>query len=92
MSTKGNLTREQAVAQVGETAVISAESANCEPTGRLQTDGDDRVEFSASVRCDDASGDDVVLTVYYYPTQEELDLAGDDLGNVKWGIEGYEVR
>lgn len=92
MSTKSNLTREQAVAQVGETAVIYAESANCEPTGRLQTDGDDRVEFSASVRCEDASGDDVVLTVYYYPTQEQLDIAGDDLGNVKWVIDGYEVR
>jgi hypothetical protein len=91
MSTKGNLTRDQAIAQVGEKAVLGVESKNCEPTGRLQTDGDGTVEFSASVACNDAEGSPVVITAYYYPTQEQLDDAGDDLSNVGWVIDGYEV-
>lgn len=91
MSTKGKLTRDQAIALVGEKAVLGAESKNCEPTGRLQTDGDDSVEFSASVACNDAEGSAVVVTAYYYPTQEQLDNAGDDLSNVEWVIAGYEV-
>lgn len=92
MSKKGTMTREEAVALVGEKAVLAAESKNCEPTGRLQTDGDDSVEFSASVDCNDAEGCSCVITVYYYPTQEQLDNAGDDLSNVAWVIAGYEVR
>lgn len=89
--TKGNLTREQAVAQVGEQAVYKVERENCQPTNRLMPDNDDRVEFSASVRCEDADGEGATLTAYYYPTQEELDNAGDDLSNVHWEIVGYEI-
>lgn len=91
MSTKGNMTREQAIALVGEQAVLSAESKNCEPTGRLQCDGDDRVEFNSSVNCEDADGNDAVVTAYYYVTQEDLDNAGDDLSSIEWAIAGYEV-
>jgi hypothetical protein len=89
--TKGNLTREQAIAIAGEQLVVKVGSQNCEPTNRVMTDNDDRVEFSASVNFDDQDGNDSVLTVYYYPTQEQLDNAGDDLGNVNWVIEGYEI-
>lgn len=91
MSTKGNLTREQAVAIVGEQAVNKVESAQCDFTNRLMDDNDDRVEFAASVHGEDSKGDDYTLVAYYYPTQQELDNAGDDLGNVRWVIEGYEV-
>ena len=89
--TKGNLTREQAVAIAGEQLVTKVESKNCQPTGRLMTDNSDLVEFLASVNFDDADGNDRVLTAYYYPTQEQLDNAGDDLSNVDWVIEGYEI-
>lgn len=92
--TKGNLTREQAVAQVGARLVDQVERENCEPTGRLMADNDDRVEFSASVIFYDADGNDCVITAYYYPTQDELDAAGDDLGNIDnldWVIEGFEI-
>lgn len=91
MSTKGNLTREQAVAIVGEQAVAKVDAANCDFTNCLMDDNDDRVEFSASVLCEDQAGDVVALVAYYYPTQGELDAAGDDLGNVDWQIAGYEV-
>jgi hypothetical protein len=77
---------------VGEQAVYKVDGENCQPTGRLMADNDDRVEFAASVRCEDADGEDVTLTAYYYPTQDELDDAGDDLSNVRWEIVGYEIN
>lgn len=91
MSTKGNLTREQAAAIVGAQAVDAVETANCDFTNRLMDQGDGRVEFSASVSAVDQNGMRCVLACYYYPTQQELDDAGDDLSNVDWVIHGYEV-
>ncbi len=92
---KGNLTREEAVAMVGEEAVAKVESEDCDFTNRMQTDGDTGVEFSASVRCKDQNGDDCVLIAYYYQEQEALDdleeAGNDDLGLLDWEIEGYEV-
>lgn len=83
MSTKGNLNREQAVAQVGEQAVAQVEAENCDFTNRLMDNG--WVEFSASVEV----GDDT-LVAYYYQTQEAIDAA-EGLDNLTWNIEGYEV-
>lgn len=91
MSTKGNLTREQAVAIVGEQAVAKVEAESCDFTNRLMDDNDDRVEFSAGVLATDKDGQECTLLAYYYPTQAALDAAGDDLSNVDWVIEGYEV-
>ncbi|HBG07680.1 MAG: hypothetical protein A2075_09150 [Geobacteraceae bacterium GWC2_58_44] len=87
---KGNLTREQAVAVVGEAAVAKVEADNCDYTSRVQTDGDTGVEFSASVKCTDKDGDDCVLVAYYYQEPEDLDGC-EDLGNLDWTIEGYEI-
>lgn len=88
---KGNLTREQAVAIVGEATVAKAEADNCDFTNRVQTDGDTDVEFSASARND--KGD--IVIVYYYQTQEALDGPDgegiEDLGSLDWTIAGYEV-
>jgi hypothetical protein len=91
MTTKGKLTRDQAVEIVGEAAVAKVEATNCDFTNRLMPNCDDIVEFAAAVRCEDNDGMECTLIAYYYPTQEELDDAGDDLGNVPWEIEGYEV-
>lgn len=95
MTTKGNLTREQAVAIVGEAAVDQAEAKGCEPTGRVGynggTQGDDLIEWAAGVSCKDTNGFACVVRAYYYTTQEEIDEAGDDLSNVDWQIAGYEV-
>ena len=91
MSTKGELSRDQAVAIVGEESVAKVERENCEASSRLMPDHDDRVEFVASIWCQDSDGEKCSLRAYYYPTQQELDDTGDDLSNVNWEIEGYEV-
>jgi len=83
MSTKGNLTREQAVAQVGEEAVAKVDAENCDFTNRVMDNG--WVEFSASVKLGEET-----LTAYYYQTQEAVDAA-EDLGSLTWEVEGYEV-
>ena len=91
MSTKGNLTREQAAAIVGEEYVAAVDALNCEPTSRLQCDGDTRVEFAAAVRCKDKDGVSCTLTAYYYQDSDAINSAGDDLSILDWVIEGYEV-
>ena len=88
---KGNLTREQAVAIVGEATVAKAEADNCDYSNRVQTDGDTAVEFCASAR--NEAGD--IVIVYYYQSQEAIDGPGgdgvDDMGSLDWQIAGYEV-
>lgn len=92
---KGNLTREQAVAIVGEAAVSKAEATNCEPTNRVgyngACQGDAEIEWSGSASVEDKDGTDCTVTAYYYTSQEEINEAGDDLSNVNWTIAGYEV-
>lgn len=83
----GNLTRDQAIAIVGIDAVNTVDHENCDYTNRVQTDGDDGIEFSASVACADGA----VLIAYYYLTQNDIDNAGDDLSNCDWQIAGYEI-
>ena len=90
MSTKGKLTREQVVAMVGSEAVDKVDAENCDFTNRLQTDGDNRVEFSSSVLCEDKEGYESTLIAYYY--QDDDDLVGvEDLSDLTWTIAGYEV-
>lgn len=88
----GKLTRDQAIAEVGIEAVDKVDAMNCDFTNRLQTDGDDDVEFSATVRATDRSGDSVQLVAFYYQAPEALDAAGDDLSNCDWTVNGYEIR
>jgi hypothetical protein len=92
---KGNLTRAEAVAIVGEAAVARAEAANCEPTNRVgyngSIQGEDLIEWSGSASAEDTDGTACTVTAYYYTTQDEIDAAGDDLSNVDWNIAGYEV-
>lgn len=88
----GKLTRDQAIEIAGAAKVDEVDAKNCDFTNRLQTDGDEAIEFSASVSFEDADGDDCSLTAFYYQFQEDLDGAGDDLSNCDWVIAGYEVR
>ncbi len=89
---KGNLSREQAVELFGEKVIAKLESQNCEPTSRLQTDGDDSIEYTASVAVDHPDYDYVVA--YYYTTPEQEQIMADHDGDgsfVDWVIEGYEA-
>lgn len=82
------LTRDQAIAKAGEAIVLAAEQDNCEPTSRLMPAGAEDVQEWAG----QASGDEWHVSALYYPTDAEIDAAGDDLSNVDWTIEGYTVR
>ncbi len=88
---KGDLTREQAIRAAGLAKVEELEALNCDFTNRLQTDGDEAIEFAATVDFVDVEGTQRALTAYYYQYQEDLDRAADDLGRLDWDIEGYEV-
>lgn len=98
MSTKGRLTREQAVEIVGEAAVDKVEAENCEPTNRVGYNGacqnDGLCEWSASASCNDKDGNDRILVAYYYTTNEQdqtmVDADGDG-SSIDWEIAGYEV-
>ena len=83
---KGDLTRLQAIEKIGIDAVEAVDRENCDFTGRVQTDGDEGIEFSSSIEVD---GD--ILIAYFYQTQDDLDAAGDDLSNCNWEIAGYEI-
>lgn len=90
MSTKDTLSREQVIDMVGEAAVKAVEKENCDFTGRLQCDGDTRVEFAASVSATNNDGDEVTLIAYYYQEQESID-AVEALDQLDWEIEGFDV-
>ena len=92
---KGRLNREQAVSLIGIAAVNVVESKNCEPTSRLQTDGDDDTEWSASVTIICADGLPGSLTAYYYLTPEQMQQMSDADGDgsaVDWKIHGYDIE
>jgi len=96
---KGNLTSEQAEAQVGTEAVKTVESKNCQPTNRVgyngASQGDDSTEWSASVSCVDADGNDCTLIAYYYTSNEDDEIMAENDGDgsyIDWEISGYEIN
>lgn len=95
----GKLTREEAIELVGGEYVDRVERENCEPTSRLQTDGDTDTEWSASVEIPAALTDNIGgsrLTLYYYTTEDDAKNA-QEYGSwdcVDWddAKEGYEIE
>ena len=95
---KGNLTRKEAVAIVGEKAVDAVEQKSCEPTGRVgyngACQGDELCEWSASSLGKDTSGVHCSVVVYYYTNNEQDDVMAAQDGDgsaIDWAIEGYEI-
>ena len=90
---KGTLTREQAIEIVGADAVANVDQENCDFTNRVgynsSYQGDDEVEFSASVMAKDKGGNDVSLIAYYYQDAKAVDE--NKLDCLYWEIRGYEV-
>ena len=86
---KGRLTRELAIQEVGLEIVEKLEHKNCDFSGCLQVDGDDVVEFTASIAFTNSDGDDCHLIAYYYQMAE--DMEGIELDQLDWKIEGYEI-
>jgi len=100
MTTKGKLSREQAVELVGEDAVSRVEGMNCEPTNRGgyngACQGDAYTEWSASTDAKDRDGDGVRLTIYYYTDNKQDDMmaACDGDGSmIDWreSVAGFEI-
>jgi len=89
------LTREQAVAIVGLAAVEAVEAENCDFTNRVgyngSCQGDELVEFSASVSGKDADGNVFHLRAFYYQDAADVDEHGDDLSCLDWEVYGYIV-
>lgn len=95
---KGNLNREQAAAVVGEKLVDALERKNCEPTSRVGYNGachgDDLCEWTASIIGEDTDGNEVVLTAYYYTTNEQDQIMADNSDDgscIDWTIKGFEI-
>lgn len=98
MNMRGKLTREQAVACVGEPAVRAVEAVGCQPTNRVGYNGscqaDALCEWCASVSCKDALGEACVLEAYYYTTNQQDQIMAENDGDgsaINWEIHGYEV-
>lgn len=82
------MTREEAIKAVGQEAVEKVERENCDFTNRL-TDGTEWMgwtEFAAWIDIDDERK----LGAFYYQKKEDVD-AVEDLGDLIWDIDHYEV-
>jgi len=92
---KGNLTREQAIAEVGVNAVVALDALHPVETGRVQCDGDTDVEFEARIKSRDRHGDGVTLSAWYYQPASRLTQgspdAVDSLDELDWTIDGYSI-
>lgn len=86
----GKLNREQAIVAAGKEIVEKLDYENCDFTNRVQTDGDNSVEFSAGLRFIDSDGTSRTLIAYYYQDPEALEGV-EDLGSLDWTINGYEI-
>lgn len=86
----GNLTREQAIQIAGLEVVKRVENEEPDFTGCLFPEVFEIVEFSASADFVDSDSSARMLTAYYYQDQKEVDEC-DDLSNLDWDIEGYEI-
>jgi hypothetical protein len=86
----GKLTRDQAIVEASKEVVEALDRENCDFSGRVQTDGDQSVEFTASINYTDAEGERRTLVAYYYQMQDALDKV-EELDQLDWEIEGYEA-
>lgn len=91
---KGTLTKEQAIALVGDDSVAAVERQNCEPTCRVgyngACQGDSLTEWRSAVSATDSDGEQVTLLAYYYTTNEQDEHLAE-VGDIDWEIEGYEI-
>jgi len=89
---KNLLTREQAVALVGEEFVAKVDAENCEPTNMVGYNSE--IEWAANISLPDSEdGFSVYLTAYYYTNEEQEAIAKEHGWDaINWEVAGYEVR
>lgn len=81
------LSRHQAIGYVGEFNVNLVDKTDCEFSNREMVD--ETIEFTASVYVKDYSGDEFLLTAYYY--QNKKDVTEHELDELKWVVAGYSI-
>lgn len=84
------LTREQAVALVGQGFVEQVEEKNCDFSNRVTSDG--TVEFVATVNAGkDEDGFDLTISAYYFQDADAVDSV-EDIGDLNWSVDHYTVQ
>lgn len=84
------MTRDEAIKTVGIESVDAVENLGCDYSGLLLPDGDERVEFIATLRLPEESEFETITAVYY---QDNADVAAaEDLDNLDWEIATYRLR
>lgn len=76
---------------IGATDLERLHAENCEPTGRLLPDCDDRTEWSASIECEGPDGDNILVTAIYYTTPYETTNDDEDNSDRDWEIDHYDI-
>lgn len=89
----GSLTREQAIEAVGEEVMAQLDMEECFPTDRVQPDGDDSIEYRATIR---VSGNEFVerISAYFYLDPETVENSEPSMFDVNWdkAFAGYEIN
>ena len=84
------MTRHEAIAAVGPETVESVDNLNCDYSGCLLPDGDDRVEFIATLRLPEASEYETLTAVYYQP--KDAVAAATELDQLDWEVAAYRLQ
>ena len=84
------ITRDQAIAIVGQATVDAVDAENCDFSGHW-SDDDTMIQFHSSKKCVDMDGNDVTLQVIYWQDKNEVD-ANEDLSNLTWDPMGYRIH
>ncbi len=87
----GKLSRDEAIKLAGIENVLAVEKMNCEPTSRCQTDGDNDIEYKASMLL--PNGD--TLTAYYYMDGDWYEALPEETNAedlCDWEIHGWEIE
>lgn len=84
-----NLSRDEAIAIVGESAVDFVETTSAVQKGTLRRDG--KVEFESCIRCKDKDGESCILSAVWLMDGDDVNRV-EDLSDLDWDeCDHYEV-
>ena len=84
-----NLSREEAVALLGERLISDVESLHCDYTNRV-TDGTEWQGFTEFMSSLELGNNNYHINAYYYQKNEDVEKT-EDLGSLKWEVEKFEI-
>ncbi len=86
-----SLTEEQVLEKLGKDIVEKVKSLNCDFTNRVIDDCYDVVEMDASVDITTGEYAGYTLVINYLVKKDDLEEAGDDLGNCDYSNYNFEI-